>query len=169
MFFWILGLILLFAAALCYGVVSAQNTRLSLASLQIRKNLWNRHNRIPLLINLIVPLDSTQKATFAHIVELRSKLSNEHISLKERLEHERRMSHLLRDIFIAAEGNGKNLGNTQLIALQNEFSTIHDECNRAINEYNYQLEKYLSMQRIPWFKIWKNNSMNNVNELLPAV
>ncbi len=154
MFFWILGIIAVFALGLAYGVFNSQKMRLHASKHTLREHLWNRSAKIPLLFSLTEPLKNTQGALFAEMLALRDVLCDEHIGLSDRLIKEKKMSDLIHDLFEKSKGSDGTVKDYSLITLLKDFNTLKDSINSDVREYNYQLDRFVSMLRFPWFSVW---------------
>lgn len=154
MLFWILGIIALFAFGLSYGVFASQRARLETAHESLRNALWNRSSLIPLLLSVCEPLKNTNSALFTHILALRDSLCDEHISLKDRMVMEKKLSEVLNVIQSNAQSNSDIATNYTFIALVKDIQKAEDSISASIRESNYQSDRYRSMLRFPWFSLW---------------
>ncbi len=154
MFFWILGIIGVFAVGLDYGVFNSQKKRIAGCVESLRTQLWQRHARIPLLLSLCEPLKASQAELFAQILAIRNTLGDEHMNMSSRMQYEKRLSDVLHQLYTQAATVEATAHDYAVKTLISEIQTIETQSNAAVREYNYQVDRFTSMLRFPWFSVW---------------
>lgn len=121
----------------------------------LNEKLWDRNNNLPLLFEVISREGGFEG--YSNILESAIQLRSQaafSIDISERIEVEKKLSLLVAQIERQSERAEKLNSSPQFLALKNEYNKGVEEIKIALNDYNFCLEKFASLLKWPWFKIY---------------
>lgn len=146
---WVFIILLVLFSIACFIILWQQVKTVRYREDILLEAFWQRRHRVPLLI------EATGKEDCLKIIELREKASSGAYSLAEQIGIEKELTHLIADLFQKAESNILFKTDVLWLALQKEFSGCLQDVAVALNNYNFELQKFLNYLKLPWFKIFQ--------------
>lgn len=143
-------LILLCCVFLYNNLISKKNkTEEAYSSIDIM--LKKRTDLIPQLVNTVKGAIQHERETLTELTQLREKLLEQHIQLKERFELESQLGMMLGKIQVRAEAYPDLKANQNFLLLQSSLNEVEDQLSAARRAYNAAV-----------------NSFNNAIEMFPS-
>jgi hypothetical protein len=144
---WTLFILLVLALLICFSILRFQALQVEKRREILMEALWARRNRIPLLLDILkqagIHFDKRQA-----IIDLRSKLLSQVYTLEEQIEWEKELSQHMKQVPILKS-------ETVFLSLQKELGETLESIRIAINDYNFELQKWQKYMSLPWFKIFE--------------
>ena len=143
-------LILLCCVFLYNNLISKKNkTEEAYSSIDIM--LKKRTDLIPQLVNTVKGAIQHERETLTELTQLREKLLEQHIQLKERFELESQLGMMLGKIQVRAEAYPDLKANQNFLLLQSSLNEVEEQLSAARRAYNAAV-----------------NSFNNAIEMFPS-
>lgn len=115
---------------------------------------------MPILIEGTV---NSEQRTVKGIINIRAKLQSGAYTLAEEMAMEKQLTHLIADIFQKTEFDPELKTNALHLSLQKEFSDCLEKIRINLNDYNFSLQKFLKLCRLPFaFEISKNRPLEPI-------
>lgn len=153
-FLWSILILVALSLLICFAILRFQSIQVKKRVEILKEALWARRNRIPLLLEVIERASPYPKRD--EIIQLRDKVSSEAYSLEEQMEFEKQLSKHLAEIF-----RGGLKSDSLYLSLQKELNELLESSRIAINDYNFELQKWKRYVRLPWFKIFEYSGLFN--------
>lgn len=145
---WAILILVALSLLICFSILRFQSIQVKKRAEILKEALWARRNRIPLLLEVIQRAGPYSKRE--EIIQLREKVSSEAYNLKEQMEFEKQLSEHLAEIF-----RGGLKSDSLYLSLQKELNELLESSRIAVNDYNFELQKWQRYVRLPWFKIFE--------------
>lgn len=146
---WSFIIICVLALVTVFFVLRMHAQRIERQAYAIEEALWQRRNRVPLLLELAREQIGQNRQT---IIELRADLQTSIETLEEKIAKEKEFTTIIHHMLEVLKGDEKH--HVLLNAIRHEFKEIHTEIERAINDYNFYVERWAALMRWPWFKFF---------------
>jgi hypothetical protein len=174
--FWAFISLLVLILILSFLILNNQNRRVEGREKALKELFWKRRNAIPLILDVI--LKSAEGAAASQgkqffedhrnqLIELRAQSSTGAFTLPEQVEVEKQINHLIGETFQAAESDSVLGKESFLTSLRQEDFSVLEHLRIAINDYNYEFERFKQYCRWPTFAIFGFLFKNRLFKTLP--
>ena len=143
--------LLIFFLAICLTILLHQSAEVKRRERILIEELWERRHRIPLLLEVVARGQGASQKK--EVISLRAKVSSRAYTLQEQIGFEKSLSHLLADLFQKNEFESNLKSDAIFLELQKEFSEAVSGIRIALNDYNFEVQKWQKYCRMPWFLI----------------
>ena len=143
--------VLLPIVAILLLILRAQSCEVKKREMIFKEALWARRHVLPLLLE---EAECGGTDTCRTIVEIREKLQSQAYTLPEQVRLERELNGEIDSLFKEIKSSEKFKSNAVLLSLEKELGVRRNDMSKALNEYNFSIEKWKKLMRLPWFKIF---------------
>lgn len=151
---WIIFVLAVFVFLICFSILRFQSLQVGKRAEALQDALWARRNRIPLLLEIIKRAGEKYPRR-DEMIQLRKKVLSEAYQLEEQMSFEKQLSENIGEIFRKFENQSDLKSDSLYISLQKELNELLESIRIAINDYNFELQKWQKYIRLPWFKIFE--------------
>lgn len=152
-----LFLAVLFSVAIfltvCFFILNTQAQEVLKREKDLYEKLWDRTNRLPLLIE-VVSRSNIPKSSIREIITVRSQVCSS-IFIDERVKLEKELSRLISDLLQMSEQLKELESDVLFVALKKEFMELLESIRIGINDYNFSIQKWGQYCRMPWYRIFE--------------
>lgn len=150
---WTIGVIVFLILFTFFLVLLFQAKEIIKKEEQMQEALWQRRNRIPLLLEAIARGGITSPSR-TEIIKLRAEVSSARNALFDEINLEKQITKLSTKLFMEADVNPELKRDALFLSLKKEFADVMQNINAAQNDYRFSLEKWQKNERKPLFKIF---------------
>jgi len=143
--------VLLPIAAILLLILRVQSLEVKKREMIFKEALWARRHVLPLLLE---EAECIGTDTCKAIVAIREKLQSQAYTLPEQVKLERELNGAIDSLFMGEESGERFKSNAVLLSLKKELGIRRNDMSKALNEYNFSIEKWKKLMRLPWFKVF---------------
>lgn len=148
-----LTVLVLFLVA-CAAILSFKANEINKRQHSLNEALWKRRHLIPLFIESGITNKDVLGAK-EEIVRLRADVSTGKLPLREQVDIERQLSHLIRDTLHKVEADKHLMTDAQFLSVKKDYLEALEQIEIALNDYNFSIQEFARYVRLPWFWILK--------------
>lgn len=139
---WTFLILFVLALLICFSVLRFQALQVEKRREILMEALWARRNRIPLVL---AGVHFEKRQT---IIDMRSKLLSQAYTLEEQMEWEKKLSQEMNQVPVLKS-------EALSLSLQKDLGETLEFIRIAINDYNFELQKWQKYMSMPWFRIFE--------------
>lgn len=151
--FWTIGVIVFLILFTTFLVLRFQAKEILKKEKHLQEALWQRRNKIPLLLEVIARGGITSPSR-TEIIKLRAEVSSSGHALFDEINLEKQITKLSTELFMEADRTPELKRDALFLSLKKEFADVMQNINAAQNDYRFSLEKWQKNKRKPLFKIF---------------
>lgn len=141
-FAWTLIILAVLSAVLILAILNFRANDIESREQIFIEALWRRRAKIPLLLEVIKRSNGNIDINRAQFIDLRSKLQSESYTIPEQQYQEKELTRLIAHAFQATEFDPGCKQDSAYLALNKEFNLLLEDIRRAVNDYNYSIQKF---------------------------
>lgn len=152
--FWTIIPLIVLLMVICFVILRHQRREIYLRREILIEALFSRRNKIPLLLEILKSAGVTDFSNKA-LIEIRSKLMSEQLSLSDAILLEKKITDNIREIFRLYGENATIKTEPLFFVLEKELVSCLETIRITLNDYNFAIEKWTLYNRMPGIVILK--------------